>query len=358
LKKLKRILLSFICFLLLSLIPTASYAYSSTTSYGKTSGVTTTRENTAYTKNGWQKVSGKWHFYQSGIKTIGWLSDNGKWYYLDTNGVMKTGWLFLNSKWYYLDSAGAMKTGWLYDRTWYYLNPSGDMAKGWIKDHGVRYYLGKSGAMKTGWIKEGANWYLLGPSGAMQTGWSKQDGVWYYLAGNGVMLTGWLRNLGPDWYYLNESGAMQVGLTDIEGMTYYFKSNGAMASDVEIDGNFFGGYGPMVKDFTFINTVQKIAKTYELSIDIMTQDNVQLKDQEGYIGFVHKKGVVYVNRKHQSFAVEIAKVMGVPASESELIDLINQADASNDRRAWTDPLFVTTPEGLLGIFWGEMRNRY
>lgn len=354
----KRTLLSFICFLILSLIPTALHAHSSTTINGGASGAST-RENTAYTKNVWQKVSGKWYFFQSGIKTIGWLNYKGMWYYLDSNGVMKTGWLFWNGNWYYLDSAGAMKTRWIKDHgAWYYLNPSGDMAKGWIKDHGARYFLTNSGALKTGWHQEGANWYLLGPSGAMQTGWSKQDGVWYYLAENGMMVTGWLRNLGPDWYYLNESGAMQVGLTDIEGITYYFYINGAMARDAEIDGNYFGGYGPMVKDFTFINTVKEIAKAYGLSIDIMTQDNVQLINQEGNIGFVHKKGIVYVKRNYQSFAVNVATVIGVPTSESDLIDLIKQADASKDRRAWTDSLFVKSSEELLGIYWGEMRDRY
>ncbi|WHY77331.1 hypothetical protein QNH20_25200 [Neobacillus sp. WH10] len=353
----KRILLSFFCFLILSLISTASYAYSSTTTYGGTSGVST-RVSTVYTQNGWQNVSGKWYFLQSGIITKGWLYNNGKWYYLNSNGVMKTGWLFWNGNWYYLDSTGAMKTGWIYDGAWYYLNPSGDMAKGWKKDHGAWYFLKNSGALKTGWHKEGANWYLLGPSGAMQTGWSKHDGIWYYLEGNGVMQTGWLRNLGPDWYYLNESGAMQIGITDIEGITYYFYGNGAMARDVEIDGNYFGGYGPMVKDFTFVKTVKLIAKEYGLSIDIMTQDNVQLINQNGYIGFVHKKGIVDVNRNYQNFAVEMAEVIGVPASKSELIDLINKADASNGRRAWTDSIFVKTPEESLGIYWGEMRNRY
>jgi glucan-binding YG repeat protein len=41
----------------------------------------------------------------------GWVKDDGKWYYLNSDGAMRTGWLTLNGKHYYLDSNGAMLTG-------------------------------------------------------------------------------------------------------------------------------------------------------------------------------------------------------------------------------------------------------
>ena len=38
----------------------------------------------------------------------GWLNNNGKWYYLGTDGAMKTGWQLINGKWYCLDLQGVM----------------------------------------------------------------------------------------------------------------------------------------------------------------------------------------------------------------------------------------------------------
>lgn len=60
----------------------------------------------------------------------GWVSDNGKWYYLDKNdGVMETGSIQIDRCWYYLDKSGAMYTGWiLYNNKWYYLYKDGTMA--------------------------------------------------------------------------------------------------------------------------------------------------------------------------------------------------------------------------------------
>ena len=56
----------------------------------------------------------------------GWISLNGKWYYLNDNGVMVTGWINLNGEWYYLNSSGVMVTGWLnLNGTWYYMYASG-----------------------------------------------------------------------------------------------------------------------------------------------------------------------------------------------------------------------------------------
>ncbi|WP_061313862.1 lysozyme [Clostridium botulinum] len=75
----------------------------------------------------------KWCIQGTDGKVIkGWYEDNGKWYYLNDEGIMQTGWLQdKDGRWYYLDTSGAMQTGWLKDKDkWYYLEPNSTGFKG------------------------------------------------------------------------------------------------------------------------------------------------------------------------------------------------------------------------------------
>lgn len=120
--------------------------------------------NESLTKtNQWVQVNGRWqyndatgnsvkntwiqnYFVQAdGNMAIGWLSNNGSWYYLGIDGARKTGWQSVNGIWYYLDSQGKMQTGWMKDinEKYYYLNSDGSMAYNTTIDG---YKLGTSGA--------------------------------------------------------------------------------------------------------------------------------------------------------------------------------------------------------------------
>ena len=96
---------------------------------------------------------------------------------------------------------------------------------GWVTENGRQYFVQADGTKKTGWLQEGSTWYYLNSSGAMQTGWAKVGGAWYYLNSSGAMKTGWLQE-GSNWYYLKSSGAMATGQLTINGKSESFDSNG------------------------------------------------------------------------------------------------------------------------------------
>ncbi|MFK9091786.1 N-acetylmuramoyl-L-alanine amidase [Bacillus salipaludis] len=178
---------------------------------------------------GWVKKSSQWTFYKNNSKQTGWFKDQGKWYYLDANGVMKTGWVKVDSKWYYLDASGAMQIGWgKIAGEWYYLNGDGVMQTGWVKVNNKWYYLNGDGVMQTGWIKVNNKWYYLNSDGVMQTGWVKVNNKWYYLNSDGVMQTGWVE-IDAKRYFLAKDGAMKTGWLKDEAKWYFLKPNGEMA---------------------------------------------------------------------------------------------------------------------------------
>ena len=81
----------------------------------------------------------------------------------------------------------------------------------WIKDNGKYYYIGNDGIMKTGWQQINGVWYYLNPvsdgtRGAMMTGYQTIDGKTYYFDDSGAM---WANRTAPNGRYLDASGAMQ-----------------------------------------------------------------------------------------------------------------------------------------------------
>ena len=62
------------------------------------------------TAQGWmQSHSGSWQYMKNGKPATGWLQDDKKWYWLDSNGWMFTGgWKQIDGKWYYFYSDGSM----------------------------------------------------------------------------------------------------------------------------------------------------------------------------------------------------------------------------------------------------------
>ncbi len=189
---------------------------------------------------GWAKIDGKkYYFNATGVMQTGWQKISGKWYYFNTSGAVLTGWQKISSKWYYFDTSGAMLTGWQkISGKWYYLSTGGSMQTGWRKLNGSWYYMSGSGVMQSGWKKIGGAWYYMGRDGVMQTGWKKISGNWYYMNGNGIMQTGW-QKISGSWYYMDGSGKMKTGWLKLNNKWYYLKNDGKLVTSAWVDRSWY-----------------------------------------------------------------------------------------------------------------------
>ena len=112
---------------------------------------------------GWQKnATGWWYRYKNGSwpagKTVAlpWSKGIGTFRF-DNRGYMVTGWQKIDGKWYFFDEKnGDMKTGWiLWDGSWFYLDPgTGVMLHTcWLDYKGKKCYLEGSGRALRSCIK-------------------------------------------------------------------------------------------------------------------------------------------------------------------------------------------------------------
>ena len=167
----------------------------------------------------------------SNVKT-GWQKIDGKWYYYDSNSVLqKSKWINTNSKWYYVDKTGEMQTS------------------KWINAKNKWYYVGKTGEMQTSkWINVKNKWYYVGKTGEMQTSkWINVKNKWYYVSKTGEMQTSKWINVNSKWYYVNKTGEMQT--SKWISSTYYVKTDGSMAVSEWVDNNkyYVGEDGKWIK---------------------------------------------------------------------------------------------------------------
>ena len=210
----------------------------------------------SYVKNCWKLIKNLWyHFDANGIMQTGFLTLNGKTYYLQSSGAMKTGWQKISNTWYYFDSSGAMvSNGWRWiNSKCYYFDKNGKMAVDtWIGE----YYVDASGAWVKDkqketdkWIQSSGRWWYRHADGSYtRSRWEYIGGKWYYFDQNGWMVTGWQKVKGS-WYYMESNGAMvSSDWKWINSKCYYFDKNGKMAANTWIDGSYVDASGAWVKD--------------------------------------------------------------------------------------------------------------
>ncbi len=232
----------------------------------------------SYVKNCWKLIKNLWyHFDANGIMQTGFLTLNGKTYYLQSSGAMKTGWQKISNTWYYFDSSGAMvSNGWRWiNSKCYYFDKNGKMAVDtWIGE----YYVDASGA----WVKDkqketdkwiqssGRWWYRHGDGTYTRSDWEYIGNKWYYFDQNGWMVTGWM-TLSSGKYYLNPTknsdgveGAMLKGYKQIDGKWYYLRSGESPEGSLRYEGvTSIMGTSAMGTNKTIV--VNKMVKMFQKS---------------------------------------------------------------------------------------------
>lgn len=170
----------------------------------------------------------------SAATKTGFVTKNGKTYYINKDGSKQKGWLKLNGKKYYFDKkTGVQLKGWAKDANGknirYFTKGAGYMVTGYLTDSkgNVRHFDKSSGLMTRGWMtdSEGHKYYFYSGSGVMAKGWVENNKKQkrYFSQSNGRMCTGWVESSTGNYRYFNLSnGIMYTGLKKIDGDYYYF----------------------------------------------------------------------------------------------------------------------------------------
>ena len=222
---------------------------------------------------GWRISNGKWiNFNKSGaqVKDDFALGNDGKWYFLDSDGytvydrliyhqgrvylldkkgVMQTGWRVLNGRWvYFRDSGSMVKNGWAQaskpgqgGTKWYYLGADGYMLTDqFLYYNGDEYLLAEDGSAYTGWLKKDGKWAFYNKKGTrVKSGWFQDDkNNWYLLDSNGELLVDQFVKAGDKTYLLGVGGKMQTGWEQRDGKWYFFdRKDGHMYKGFRTVGN-------------------------------------------------------------------------------------------------------------------------
>ena len=101
---------------------------------------------------GWVAVEKGYQWRQEDgtlLQKSGWVTINGRKYYLHKSGIRYSGWqIYKNKKRYYLSNGDAARNRWIkYKGNYYYIRKNGTSApkSKWLTVKGKRYYIGRKG---------------------------------------------------------------------------------------------------------------------------------------------------------------------------------------------------------------------
>ena len=180
-------------------------------------------------------ADGRW-YDRNGSQTYqgigGWKHNKkGYWYQDSTGWYPKNRWQKIDGKWYYFDQKGWMESSAIRDG--YYLGTDGawegsPKAPGWKKDaKGFWYALPGKSYLKKTWCKIDGKWYYFGSDGYMAASEFVQG---YWIDGNGITYENakysWHKNAegwwfgNSKWYARNASYAINGKVYTFDGMGY------------------------------------------------------------------------------------------------------------------------------------------
>ena len=255
-KKHGKMLLKYLIFSVIAVLVMGCFGVSAATKTGfvTQNGKTYYINKDGSRQKGWLELKGKKYYFdkKTGVQLKGWVKDSkGKVirYFTKGTGCMATGFLTdaKGNVRHFDETTGLMTRGWLTDaqkNKYYFYSSSGVMAKGWVenKKKQKRYFSQTTGRMCTGWLKSSTDKYrYFEPSdGIMYVGFEKIDSDYYYFSkSNGVRYQKGFGTVGGKKYYFSPSdGKAHVGWLTLDGKKYYFNVSGVMLSDTvaSVDG--------------------------------------------------------------------------------------------------------------------------
>lgn len=165
---------------------------------------------------------------------LGWVTENGKTYYYDSEDHYVTGLRTIQGKKYYFTNEGVLSTGIIkVDSAYYYADGKGVIrtAKGFVNSKGNLYYVQNGGKLLTGHtFKLNKKTYRAAGNGIIKRGVYKWGKYYYYSDSKGILRTkkGRMRWNG-DTYYVKKGGKLQTSKMVKSGKYYYYFGKDARA---------------------------------------------------------------------------------------------------------------------------------
>ncbi len=174
---------------------------------------------------GWQsKDNNRWYQQDDGSLLIGLNTIDGKLYYFNSMGFLQTGFITINGRYYYFsEEDGYAVTGWINtEEGTYYQQDDGTLLTGYQTIEGKHYYFNNRGLLTTGFIElNGKKYFFSRTYGYALQGWvSNSEGKWYQNE-DGSLLIG-VNKIGDKYYYFDNNGMLQTGFITYAGKKYFF----------------------------------------------------------------------------------------------------------------------------------------
>ncbi len=209
---------------------------------------------------GWNQVNGDWFYVQDGeVIMNGTKYIKGNWYSF-TDGIMiKNDLGYYEGSYYYFNANGVRTNlkGWQkINGRWTYFDANGAMCEGWITVDGKMYYLDYSNEDDSTFMVTGtkivdnykctfdANGVLTGAT-ALNEGWQKVSGKWYYIENSSTSKPKTVRlgrvKIGDDIYFFDDYGVMLTSqVVKYNNCLYYHDADGKLVRKAGIYKDAYG----------------------------------------------------------------------------------------------------------------------
>ena len=158
---------------------------------------------------------------------IGWINDDGKWFYSDENGFL-TGKQLIDGEYYIFADNGALRTGWqtVNSLRFFYDSETHSPSYGWIEYQGEKYYCDSKSGKLSGIHEIDGNTYIFSEEGIMQTGFVMCDDFMYYCNSDGTVKKNNDKTtpvlINDTYYIISSQGQIARGWQNVNGLRLFY----------------------------------------------------------------------------------------------------------------------------------------